>query len=622
MAEKGPPLLTQILSILHCMLHYIDLSSTTSINSDILKMATKYIDSSQWKDALKILKLVVTRSSTLATPPLYNMPPSYAIFNSGPQSGSYSVDCISIASGASFTESEFSTKRELPGRTMDFTFDLNQTPIVGRKYLTKASGSDNRFEVMSDQSIDSSNQKLCSEEKEIMASSPRRSLSHNHSFSENSNNWRRPWLSQSRIRERLICLLTSCGQRVGLPKSPSVIFSQNSDIIDRKSSMASSTEDISATNNDASGDSKLEDTSHGEFALFKDFDFLEYELESQEGESLDNFNWGVRRRSLSNLDVSENDLKTNSPLRAIGSVSSLRKDELSSDEEGESVSPLYEISSDMGLQSGSIFLPNALPLLDSDRHRPASMLSHSSSHSLGSEGDLTLSNTSASNSISPHVIQSQCLSNDIEDQWSSHFCRVMSDDTGSVSSQSYQLLSHIFNETFKKVIHLTRESCELLPHSSEQFRAITCRFLNLLDIIGSQIEFPFVYVDPSLFTAIPVLLERHRLGILEVQEHWETFNEKREQLLECLNSMKSLKLESVAEQIHSEGNLMDLRRDLCKCLYKMHFQLMLLIESYLKLISLLRTNATHCSMLVISTPPSSQPKFTLFFLRCPICHKK
>jgi hypothetical protein len=37
----------------------------------------------------------------------------------------------------------------------------------------------------------------------------------------------------------------------------------------------------------------------------RDFDFLEYELESLEGESVDNFNWGVRRPSLSNLDQSE-----------------------------------------------------------------------------------------------------------------------------------------------------------------------------------------------------------------------------------------------------------------------------------------------------------------------------
>ncbi|XP_054160244.1 protein furry homolog [Oppia nitens] len=44
----------------------------------------------------------------------------------------------------------------------------------------------------------------------------------------------------------------------------------------------------------------------------------------------------------------------------------------------------------------------------------------------------------------------------------------------------------------------------------------------------------------------------------------------------------------------------DTSTDLCKCLYKMHYQLMLLIESYLKLISLLKTNTSQCSMLLVS----------------------
>ena len=37
----------------------------------------------------------------------------------------------------------------------------------------------------------------------------------------------------------------------------------------------------------------------------KDFDFLEYELESLEGESVDNFNWGVRRRSLDSTELGD-----------------------------------------------------------------------------------------------------------------------------------------------------------------------------------------------------------------------------------------------------------------------------------------------------------------------------
>lgn len=42
--------------------------------------------------------------------------------------------------------------------------------------------------------------------------------------------------------------------------------------------------------------------SEQQFRVFRDFDFLDVELEDGEGESMDNFNWGVRRRSLDSLD--------------------------------------------------------------------------------------------------------------------------------------------------------------------------------------------------------------------------------------------------------------------------------------------------------------------------------
>merc|ERR1712223_1846321 len=54
------------------------------------------------------------------------------------------------------------------------------------------------------------------------ALSPKRSLSLTAADSAAFSGWRRPWMSQSKVRERLVNLLNTCGQRVGLPKSPSV----------------------------------------------------------------------------------------------------------------------------------------------------------------------------------------------------------------------------------------------------------------------------------------------------------------------------------------------------------------------------------------------------------------
>lgn len=60
-----------VLSIMHCMLHYVDLASSAAqpINADLLRVIAKYLGTTHWKEALKILKLVVTRSSSLVAPP-------------------------------------------------------------------------------------------------------------------------------------------------------------------------------------------------------------------------------------------------------------------------------------------------------------------------------------------------------------------------------------------------------------------------------------------------------------------------------------------------------------------------------------------------------------------------
>lgn len=52
--------------------------------------------------------------------------------------------------------------------------------------------------------------------------SPRRSASLSPADTAPLSSWKRPWMCQSRVRECLVNLLTTCGQRVGLPKSPSV----------------------------------------------------------------------------------------------------------------------------------------------------------------------------------------------------------------------------------------------------------------------------------------------------------------------------------------------------------------------------------------------------------------
>lgn len=71
--EKGPSSLQPpVMNIIHCFLHYVDLNSAAAqtINADLLRVIARYIGGAHWREALKILKLVVTRSSSLVAPPI------------------------------------------------------------------------------------------------------------------------------------------------------------------------------------------------------------------------------------------------------------------------------------------------------------------------------------------------------------------------------------------------------------------------------------------------------------------------------------------------------------------------------------------------------------------------
>lgn len=102
---------------------------------------------------------------------------------------------------------------------MDFTFDVAQTPLIGRRILLNS-------ETGSTQSTNRNNGQAVYLNHNITGTpnSPRRSASLSPADTAPLTGWKRPWLSQSRVRECLVNLLTTCGQRVGLPKSPSVCF--------------------------------------------------------------------------------------------------------------------------------------------------------------------------------------------------------------------------------------------------------------------------------------------------------------------------------------------------------------------------------------------------------------
>lgn len=162
-----------------------------------------------YKEAMKILRLVVTRCSTLVVPPHWD------------------------TNSTSVIDTELQIKKELPGRTMDFVFDLSQTPVIGRRYLPKGSTGPNSFnsivlnltpEKTGDKSNagsgpssvsgitnvgitdESSLGTIQSTEKNektdsippdnVSCESPRRSMSLSPADAAHISGWKRPWNSQ------------------------------------------------------------------------------------------------------------------------------------------------------------------------------------------------------------------------------------------------------------------------------------------------------------------------------------------------------------------------------------------------------------------------------------------
>ncbi len=131
--EKGSPSCqAPVMTIIHCLLHYVDMQTATQmINSDLLRTVARFVESPHWKEALKILKLAVTRSSTLVAPPSAGSSSASSVAaGGGAASVSYPWE---TGPGANFAEADLYFKKELPGRTMEFTFDLSQTPVIGRR---------------------------------------------------------------------------------------------------------------------------------------------------------------------------------------------------------------------------------------------------------------------------------------------------------------------------------------------------------------------------------------------------------------------------------------------------------------------------------------------------------
>ena len=348
----------------------------------------------------------------------------------------------------------------------------------------------------------------------------------------------------------------------------------------------------------------------------KDFDFLEYELESLEGESVDNFNWGVRRPSISNLEAGE----SSAGLDARQDLHKPVGAEESSDDELESVSPVDDMSarsteehsgasSSVSTTSSGVYPPSNLQLEAGRRSSTPHSETESGDCSEGEMSDLTPCN--ASPSLSQLLSWSSCRRverDDVEENWRSHVQTLMTSSSQDNLLHTFALFARLFRDLRGKTVGLTEDSCNFLSRDesafSEQLIGAVTQFKTLLGVLAGVPDCPHVWCDFNLL-GDPRLTERIKFNVLEIQENFENYVDKKDTTLACLEGLKAhVKLVSLGESVETcsniDGNLDGNQVELCRFLYKLHFQQLLLLESYTKLLQLLSVAALNSGVIDLS----------------------
>uniref|UniRef100_A0A8C2ELJ9 Furry homolog b (Drosophila) n=1 Tax=Cyprinus carpio TaxID=7962 RepID=A0A8C2ELJ9_CYPCA len=572
--DKGLPSMQQpLLQIIYSLLSHMDLAGiqVKPLNVEVLKTIEKFVQTVHWKEALNILKLVVSRSASLSLP-------SYA-----------HGDLAHLEVSRMMWDG---SSKALPGKTLEFHFDISETPVIGRRYddLQGSGGRDGK----------------------ARAIAVTRSTSSTSSGS-NSNtvlvpvSWKRPQSSQKRTREKLVNVLSLCGQEVGLTKNPSVIFSScgDLDLMEHQPSQVSS--------EDGTREDTLDDTtSEQQFRVFRDFDFLDVELEDGEGESMDNFNWGVRRRSLDSTDLTEllEESQHSDITPCIGLHDAQQDTDDSSEEESNSTSQSL---------SHSQLTMNLSPSEDTNH-----------TDSLSTSYDTTSADPNSLNAATPclgaslpddHIMPQTKITSDLlsssqvlpEDEESNIQEEdlpfganelPMRFDCGSSTNldlpteqnrlfRSPQVIFSIVNMYFplqniqNKFCSLTSDAASYLGDS---LRGIGSKFVQSSEMLALCSDCPMLYVDAETIVSYG-LLEKMKFSVLELQEYLDTFNTREEAVVSWLQNCKATFSRYLDDGVITcqPGDSEEKQLELCQRLYKLHFQLLLLFQSYCKLIGQVNT---------------------------------
>lgn len=171
---------------------------------------------------------------------------------------------------------------------------------------------------------------------------------------------------------------------------------------------------------------------------------------------------------------------------------------------------------------------------------------------------------------------------DEEEAWRCHVNQMLSDTDGSCAVFTFHVFSRLFQSIQRKFGDITNEAVNFL---GESLQRIGAKFKSSLEVMMMCSECPTVFVDAETLMSCD-LLETLKFSVLELQEHLDTYNAKKEAAEQWLDNCKrTFGAKEDMYRINTDAQELEL----CRRLYKLHFQLLLLFQAYCKLINQVNT---------------------------------
>lgn len=175
---------------------------------------------------------------------------------------------------------------------------------------------------------------------------------------------------------------------------------------------------------------------------------------------------------------------------------------------------------------------------------------------------------------------------DAEEAWRSHINQLLCDTDGSCAVYTFHIFSALFLNIQNKFCSLTSSAAGYLGDS---LRGIGSKFVHSSEMLSCS-ECPTLYVDAETIVSYG-LLEKMKFSVLELQEYLDTYNSREEAAVSWLQNCKATFPRYSDENVITcqPGDSEEKQLELCQRLYKLHFQLLLLFQSYCKLIGQVNT---------------------------------